>query len=821
MSAASVVRYSFGHFELQPSERRLLADGLPISVPPRAFDLLVVLAERHGHLVTKEDLLRRVWPGVVVEENALHAQISALRKVLGAATIATISGAGYRFAVDVARSGAEAAPEPSAGTPHNLPRPLTSFVGRERQIGELKELLHQTRLLTLSGAGGCGKSRLALELAGQLLDTFPDGLWLVELAAVANQSLVPQMVADTLGLKERGSETLTTNIVKHIGSNQVLLVIDNAEHLLGACGELAEALLRRCEGLSIVVTSRERLGVPGELTYRVPSLSVADPMQRHNGDTLAAYESAQLFVARARLHDARFAITDQSASAVASICSQLDGIPLAIELAAARVRVISVDEVNKRLDQRFRLLTDNSSTALPRQRTLRALIDWSYDLLNSAEKTVFSRAAVFADGFTLDAAEHVLSGGSIDEEDVLDLLTSLTDKSLIQAEYRAGITRFRQLETVRQYSRDRLRESGDEAACRLRHSAHFLALAQTAEEALRGPERVWLSLVSAEHENIRAALVWSLAAEGDPVTGLRIASSLFPFWLMRGFFKEGREWVKLLLDAVPQGVADEMRAKGLSVAGWLALYQADEGTAKRMLEESLLLWRTLGDRRGLSVALHGLASLRARLGDLAGARTLYEESLLIKREAGNRWGTARVLDGLSSVLRQQGNIALARISAQEALALERELDAGQYLYGLHRLAEIELAVGNAAAASNYIREALLTHDAAPVEDDLLQGRATHANSVNIERLAAMLETMGYVQVALGHWSSAALMLGHAAYLRDEGGLLLSHADLHVHERNMAAARAELGESAFDSTWRDGRALASDQIVRIVLYPPRN
>src|SRR6266478_8426081 len=423
-AASSPISYRFGRFELQPDKRRLLTSGAPVDVGSRAFDLLVVLVERDGHLVTKDELLERVWPKVVVEDNTLQAQVSALRKILGPEAIATISGRGYRFALELTFAGAE-----SVLPKHNLPQHLTSFIGREKEIAELKDLLGTARLLTLTGAGGCGKTRLALQVAGDLLQFYPDGIWLVELAALAEPGLVPQTVASVLGLKEQSGESLTQTLAKHLASRHLLLMLDNAEHLLAACAQVADAALRQCAKVVILVTSRERLGVAGELTYRVPSLSVPDPKQDATPEELSKYESARLFVERARLQRPHFAVTTQNAPALASVCHRLDGIPLAIELAAPRVRSMSVEEVNRRLDQRFSLLTGGSRTVLPRQRTLRSAIDWSYDLLNEAEQALLCRVSVFSGGWTQEAAEQVCSGECVDDVETLDLLTSLADKN--------------------------------------------------------------------------------------------------------------------------------------------------------------------------------------------------------------------------------------------------------------------------------------------------------------------------------------------------------------------------------------------------------
>ena len=385
-----LVRYRFGRFELQPDERRLLESGTLVHLRPHALDLLLAFAERAGQLVTKDELLKRVWRSVVVEENTLQAHISALRKVLGSEAIATVSGHGYRFTQQVIQIAAGASS--SASTPkHNLPHALTSFIGREKEITELSQLLASARLLTLTGSGGCGKTRLAIQLAKQRAHAYPDGAWLVELAALTDAALVPQTVASVLSIKEKVGSSLIDTIAEHLASRALLLVLDNAEHLIDACAQLAESLLQRCERLVILVTSREPLTITGELIYRVPSLSVPDEKTDTKPESVAAYESARLLIERARLQRPDFAVTPQNSAAIASICRRLDGIALALELAAPRLRTLSVEELSRRLDRRFELLTEGSRTALPRHRTLRALIDWSFDLLTDAEKAMLRR----------------------------------------------------------------------------------------------------------------------------------------------------------------------------------------------------------------------------------------------------------------------------------------------------------------------------------------------------------------------------------------------------------------------------------------------
>jgi predicted ATPase/class 3 adenylate cyclase len=410
--------------------------------------------------------------------------------------------------------------------PNNLPRQLTTFIGREKEISELEALLVKNRLLTLTGSGGSGKTRLGLQVAAESLAQFPDGAWFVELAQVAKPDLVAQTVATVLGVMEEPGKPILLTLTRHLESKRLLLVLDNCEHLLDACANLADVLMRQCPDVRILASSREALGIAGEQTFRVPSLSLPDRKQKQTVEMLATYESVQLFIDRARLVRADFEVTHRNAPALASICCQLDGIPLAIELAAARVLTLSIEEIDHKLDQRFRLLTGGSRTALPRHQTLRALIDWSYELLNASERRLLQRLSAFAGGWTLEAAEQISAGNTVAAGDVLDLLTSLSNKNLIGSDQTDGRSRYRLLETVRQYAREKLLDSGDAEHVRQRHHDYYLALAEDAESKLTGAEQAqWLQRLEEEHDNFRSALEWSLVAAGSE-GGLRLCGAL-------------------------------------------------------------------------------------------------------------------------------------------------------------------------------------------------------------------------------------------------------------------------------------------------------
>ncbi|MBC8138265.1 MAG: tetratricopeptide repeat protein, partial [Fibrella sp.] len=581
--------------------------------------------------------------------------------------------------------------------PNNLPEQVTSFIGREKEAGEVKALLEKSRLLTLVGSGGCGKTRLSLQVAAEALEEYPDGVWFVDLAALSDPSLVPQVVARIVGVREEVGRTLIQTVTNHLKPRRILLILDNCEHLLDACAHLATTLLRNCPQVTMLASSREGMGIAGEQTYRIPSLSLPEAGEEsaQTPESLARYESVRLFVDRAASVQSTFAVTNASAPTVAKICMRLDGIPLAIELAAVRVRSLSAEEINDRLDNRFRLLTGGSRTALPRQQTLRSLIDWSYDLLNAAEKRFFARLSVFAGGWTLAAAEQVCCDAPdepeplIEEWGVLDLLTSLADKSLVFAEPQGeGNTRYRLLETVRQYARDRLAEGKEQDAVRGRHQEYFLALAEEAEPKLHAAEQaVWLRRLEKEHDNLRLALEWSDPGGAGDVAGakiqvLRLAVALGRFWLSRGFYKEGRDRLR---DALADVVAlppehsltdatKATRAKAQRAEGMIAEAQGDYAAARALYENSLTSCREAGDRFGIASALNSLGGIAAQFqSDYREARALQEESLSIFRELGAKQQAASCLNNLGMYAVIRGDYAAAQQLHEESLSVAREL----------------------------------------------------------------------------------------------------------------------------------------------------
>jgi len=593
-------------------------------------------------------------------------------------------------------------------TPNNLPQQASAFIGRAKELRELSRLLDRSRLLTLTGSGGCGKTRLGLQVAADAIERFPDGAWLVELATLADPALTPQTVATVLGLKEVPGRPISEVLTEHLKDKHLLLLLDNCEHLLDACAKLADRILRQCPGVHILATSREALGIGGEQAFRVPSLSLPDPKQAHSPESVASFEAVQLFIDRALLARADFKVNGQNASTLASICYRLDGIPLAIELAAARLRTLSLKEIDGKLNERFRLLTGGARTALPRQQTLRALIDWSYALLNEGEQKVLAQLAVFAGGFTLDAVEQVCVGEGVDDWAALDPVTSLADKSLVLAEERNGATRFRLLETVRQYARDRLLERGDGGRWRDRHLTHFLHLAEEAETHFTGAEqRSWFDRLEMEHDNLRSALAWSSAQGGDSARGLRLAGALWWFWSVHGYPGEGRGWLTALLAATPEGMPAS-RAKALGGASVLAREQGDYATAWKLQAEGLAILREHGDRHDIAAALNNLGSLARDQSDYQRSRALHEESLAIRRELGDRNGISASLNNLGLLARELGDHPAARLLYEESLAIDRALgDRLGIAISLNNLGGIARDLGDYAAARAMHEESLV------------------------------------------------------------------------------------------------------------------
>ena len=841
----------FGRFLVLMSQRQLVVDDQTAKLGARAFDVLQALIERRDRVVHKDELLALVWPGLVVEENNLQVQISALRKILGPSAIATIPGRGYRFTLsgndahgtqNVART--PAAVDPRSANHDKLPRQLTTFIGRTNEITAIASLLAGARLLTLIGSGGCGKTRLALQVASAALQRFSDGVFFVDLAPLAEAVLVPQTIATAVGVVETSGKPIAQSLVEHLEDKRVLLIVDNCEHLLEVCASTADVLIRRCHSITIIATSRQALGLSGEQTYRVPPLSLPDGSASRSitAESLFECESAQLFIDRARLVRDGFRLTDENAPALASLCTHLDGMPLAIELAAARVRTLSVEEIDSKLDQRFRLLTGGSKMTSPRQRTLRSLMDWSYDLLRESEQKLLQRLSIFAGGSTLDATESVCAGDGVANAEILDLMTSLCDKSLAVATEANGHIRYRLLETVRQYAREKLNATGGDQAVRVRHVDHFVSLAEHASLKMTGPEGAeWLMRLADEHDNLRASLEAS-ETHVESRNGLRLCGALVWYWTQHGHVSEGREWCRRLLATPGNGARTAERANTLHTAGMLALYHADMVPCRERFAESLAIMREIGDGRGVAGALTGLGSVSREAGEFTQALAHHAEALAIRRELQDSRGVAHSLMSLGGVMFEEGNISRSETFLREGLSIAQaardQWTTANILYRLglaallrddvdeaRTLLDQTLAMRRGTGDRRTIAGALAGLGlVAFAQEDNLTATALQRESLSMRRdlgdrsgVAYSLEAFAEISVARGDCAHATRIWGAVERLRDEAGLPLPPVWRERYDRALAAARAAMRDDAsFERGWRGGRALTIEQAMDLAM-----
>ena len=571
--------------------------------------------------------------------------------------------------------------------PNNLPVHLTSFIGRENEIGEVKQALtsspsptgrgegvREHRLVTLTGSGGTGKTRLSLQVAAELIEDFDHGIWFVELAPLADPELIPQSILAVLGVKDQSGKDPLELLKTYLQKKNALIVLDNCEHLISASARVVNELLRAAPNIKVLASSREALGVRGELSYPVPSLTLPNIKHLPTIEQLSQYEAVRLFIDRALLVNPHFEVDKDNAPFIAQICYRLDGIPLAIELAAARVKVLSVEQISKRLDDRFRLLTGGARTALPRQQTLRALIDWSYDILDENEQLLLRRLSVFAGGWTLEAAEEVCSGDGIDSYDVLDLLTQLVNKSLVVVIESSlnGESRYRMLETIRQYAREKLAETDGGESIRDEHLAYFLKLAEQAgPELFRSNQGVWLKRLDAELDNFRTAL--ERALNKDIEAGLRIVSTPWRFWY-RKYVGEAAAWLDQLITDTGS-ITSEIKAKALRVRSDFGLYTSNIDTAIAWAQESLSMYRKLDDQTGIANALSSLGWLTSWAGEYINEGQAYlEESLALFRELQDPLGIASVVYRIGFLESgTEDNYAQAMIKYKESVNLLREI----------------------------------------------------------------------------------------------------------------------------------------------------
>jgi len=685
------------------------------------------------------------------------------------------------------------------GSRHNLPSQLNRFVGREPELNQGRELLDSTRLLTITGAGGCGKTRLALEIALAALDGYADGIWLAELAPITDPGILTERLLTVFMVPEVSGRAPLYVLTEHVRDKRILLVLDNCEHVVDACAVVAQSLLAGCPKLHILATSREALGIPGEVIWRVPSLRLPDALPRLDLQALSDCEAVALFLDRAHAVDPDFALTTGNADAVVQICTRLDGIPLAIELAAARVGLIPVQQILSRLNDRLQLLTTGSRTALPRQQTLRASIEWSHDLLTEREQILFRRLSVFAGSFALDAVERVCTRDGLKAHGTLDVIGRLADKSVLIAEKGdAGLGRFRLLETLRQYGHERLVKAGEVESIERSHCDYYVALSEAADAGMHGAgQAAWLERLEEEHDNLGRALSWCV--EHDQSRALRLAAALSDFWLERGYLSEGRSWLEAALAGAIGNPVN--RARSLMVAGNLAYHQADYGAATSRFDESLAIWRHLGDRQREGWALVALGMVAHGQGDLDGCRGSLEEGLSLCREVKDADGIGRALFQLGLVAAQQGNVEEAERLGEEALVLSRLTgDLIATSRALHSLAVV----------------AYLRHDRASLRALSEEGIVVSRNLRSPTGIALGLDRFA-VLAEWDHRHEAALMLAGAADgIRVATRAVISPLWVAAIAQALEPARQSLGVDAASRAWTEGTGMAPEKAVAYAL-----
>jgi predicted ATPase len=773
--------YNFGakwRFELHGASRQLLRDGAPVALGSRAFEVLLALVESGGGLLTKDELLARAWPGLVVEEANVYVAVAQLRKVLDVDAIATVGGIGYRLALPVQRAGAEA-------PRHNLPAERTPFIGRAAALRDAQSRLQGARMLTLIGIGGTGKTRLALKLAEFALVDHRDGVCWVDLAPLsAADQLVPAL-AHALGCKLSLAAPPLETLGAHCRGRELLLVLDNCEHLLDAAAHAANALLAAAARLRIVATSREALGVDGEVVLPVKPLDL--PATDAMPDAIAASEAVRLFVDRARSAAPGWGWNDDLAAVVGTICRRLDGVPLALELAAARLRLLSASQLLSLLDERFLLLTGGAH-ALPRQQTLQAMIQWSYDAAGSQAQRAMRAMAVCGGGCDLDTL-CALMGETAHKPAVMDALGGLLDKGLMEVDHHADRSRYTMLETVRQYASERLAESADATLVRDRHRDHFLQLAETVEAQARSIPN-WLDRLDREHDNLMRALSWCDAPGGDAI-GLRFVIAARRYWLHRGLLKVGRDITERALSRPGAQARDALRCRTLCVMAQLCWWMGQPDQTLSHAEQALSIAGEIDDLRLRCRAQLALSYAHGLIGHHDAAGQHAQDALHLARESNNGADLCDALGALADHRFESGDLEQSAVLYAELLQLRRARtdlvgEGGAAL----ALAEIDIALQRTESARSWLRK---------VSDLAQQTQSRYIGHHLIERCASLASLTDQAALAL-RWFSASSKEGHVTGISEQV--------MSVKTRNAALqrARAALDGTAIARAEREGAAL---------------
>jgi non-specific serine/threonine protein kinase len=683
----------------------------------------------------------------------------------------------------------------------NLPVPLTSFIGREKEVDQILRLVGKNRLVTLTGSGGVGKTRLAIQAANNLLNKFKDGVWWVDLVGLADPMLVPQAVAQIVDAPGIPNQPLIKTLTEHIRSKQMLLILDNCEHLISACAQLADQLLGNCQKMKILATSREGLDILGETIWPVPSLSLPEIQGMYTIKALNKFESIRLFTERSLLVQPKFELTDQNVKAVAQICRRLGGMPLAIELAAARAKMMSVDEIAKRLDDRFDLLTAGNRSALPRHQTLRATIDWSFDLLSETERIVFRRLSVFVGGFTLGAAESITAAGDLAASLIVELLGNLINKSLVRVEEQSEAaeteTRYGMLETIREYAREKLREAGEEDILRTAHLEFFLNLVEEAGPKLEGPEqKALLDRLESEIDNLRAGIDWAIGSR-QIITALRFASAFPRFWFIRAHHNEGVERLKTILNRPDAMQPTPARLKALNAYLFMLWPSGQLTEIQPRGEEALDLGIQLADHWNSGFALLWLGVGTTAQGDYPLARSYLERSLEIWRELDEKTYAAWSYVFSGEIAMLQGDLSSAQEFYLQSIPILRASQDYPFLaIPLRRLGQVALSKGDFLEANHFIKESL-----------------QHNWTVHDYRgTGACLVALADVSLTQGKTEQAVKLLGMADALLEFIRTPFLAFDQQQYEQNVNQLRKQLDSLTFEKAWKEGHALAFEQAV---------
>ena len=697
----------------------------------------------------------------------------------------------------------------------NLPTPVSTFIGREKEIATVKGLILENRLVTLTGAGGSGKTRLALKVSHELLEELENRVRFIELAPLGDPAFVTQEIASTLNVHDQSSRPLLDSLVYFFSTHPSLLILDNCEHLIEACAEIADTLLQKCADLRILATSREVLGITGEAAWVVPPLSLPEvqawksPASAQEAlDEYQKSESVRLFIARAKTNSPEFKFTVHNGAWVAEICRRLDGMPLAIELAAAHIRTLSVKQISERLDDRFTLLTGGSRTAPARHQTLAATVEWSYDLLSKKEQKLLRRFSVFPGSGTLHAIESVCEeDGGKEKGNVLDTLSQLVDKSLVGTSRRSGERWYSLLETIREFAFDKLAESQEMKSVKDQHLDYYLQFAEEAEPKIKSPEQLlWYERLETEHDNLRAALGWALESQNADA-GLRLAGSLGFFWFVHGHLREGVVWLEKVLEN-GEGAPLSSQAKALRFLGGLLIFSEEKDFERisMLLEKSLGLYRKLDDRAGIAWVLNQLGLIAYIHGEFTEAQKLLEESLVLREQVGDPWEIAQTLGNFATVALKKNDLASAREFSEKAIAwFQQAGDQRGTAMNTGELGEIIQMEGDYERAFTLLTQSL---------SQLAQFDDNWATASGLESLANLVFERGDLKRGV-------ILYGAAEALREDVGMPLTPDQYETYEDDMATARKDLGEKVFTRAQAEGRAMTLEQVIEFVLHEPES